>query len=201
MSTFPVVLTVESAAERLVTTPEHVQAELEAGRLDGFRLGDQWRTTDAALLKFIGVAPNNHGEPAALIPERRSFDVPAAVKSLEWSDIGTFTYNWQVEGTLAYEGREAKLQVGRRETSLPIGLRTQEFAGDKDRLRSLSFSWVARRVLLCWWSSQVKTPQISAAPAAWPASLNTPVAKGMCALVTRFPVSMQTYQLISIQIW
>ena len=49
MSTFPVVLTVESAAERLVTTPEHVQAELEAGRLDGFRLGDQWRTTDAAL--------------------------------------------------------------------------------------------------------------------------------------------------------
>ena len=90
-------------------------------------------------LKFIGVAPNNHGEPAALIPERRSFDVPAAVKSLEWSDIGTFTYNWQVEGTLAYEGREAKLQVGRRETSLRIGLRTQEFAGDKDRLRTIVF--------------------------------------------------------------
>ena len=54
MSHFPVVLTLEAAAERLLTTPDTLRSELEAGRLEGFRLGDEWRTTEAALSEVHG---------------------------------------------------------------------------------------------------------------------------------------------------
>ena len=148
MSPLPMVLTLEAAAERLLTTPAQVQAELEAGRLDGFHIGEEWRTTEPALLKFMGVAAVDHrvesasGQPAgraAAPAEARSFDVPATVASLTWSDIGAFTFHWQVEGTLSYEGREARLKLGLREIPLRIGFRTQEFAGDKDRRRAIVF--------------------------------------------------------------
>jgi len=140
MSRLPLVLTLEAAAERLLTTPDHVSAEIEAGRLDGFRLGDQWRTTEPALLKFMGIAPTYQGGAIARIPERSGFDVAAAVATLEWSNIDAFTYHWQEEGVLTYdEGREAKLRLGNREIPLLIGFRTQEFAGDKNRQRAIVF--------------------------------------------------------------
>ena len=62
MSDFPLVLTVEAAAERLATTPEKLVAELKAGRLEGFRIGDEWRTTETALIRFMGVCASGAQE-------------------------------------------------------------------------------------------------------------------------------------------
>jgi hypothetical protein len=45
-----------------------------------------------------------------------------------------------VEGVLTYgDSREAKVRLERRESSLRIGFRTQEFAGDKSRQRAIVF--------------------------------------------------------------
>jgi hypothetical protein len=54
VSSFPIVLTVSLVAERLITSPDAVIAELEGGRLRGFKVGGEWRTTEEDLLAFIG---------------------------------------------------------------------------------------------------------------------------------------------------
>jgi excisionase family DNA binding protein len=47
------VYTTKEVAERLKITPMTVTRFLKSGRMQGFRVGNQWRITQSALLEFI----------------------------------------------------------------------------------------------------------------------------------------------------
>ncbi len=85
-------LTVALAAERLLTTPEALIVELEAGRLRGFRVGREWRTTEEDLFAFIG-RPLPTGET-----RETETDGPRAATNPEvevtWRTIDPFSFAW-----------------------------------------------------------------------------------------------------------
>jgi hypothetical protein len=152
VAVFPVVLTVEAAAQRLVTTPEKLLAELEAGRLEGFRIGDEWRTTEAALLKFMGVCappPQERSDPMIAAPKktaRQSVDFASLLVDAEWRRVDLFEYQWPKKKTEpdkppeSYEEAYAtRVTLAKREVPLLIGFCNRESAGDKDRRRAVVF--------------------------------------------------------------
>jgi hypothetical protein len=83
------VLTVALAAERLLTTTETLTAELNLGRLRGFKVGAEWRTTEEDLLAFIGhpkeVAAKETAVHEAVFPPQ---------VGLEWRKVPPFPFAW-----------------------------------------------------------------------------------------------------------
>jgi hypothetical protein len=151
MSPLPVVLTLKAAAERLLTTPEKLQVELEAGRLEGFRLGDEWRTTEPALLKFMGVSPSHTPErispmmTTATAPAPQSIDLASILADAEWKPADPFDYQWPKEKGKKQEPEhyeeayEARVRIGGRPQVIRIGFCNRKSAGDKNRRRSVVF--------------------------------------------------------------
>lgn len=153
MSSFPVVLTLEEAAQRLRASPEQIAAELEAGHLDGFKLGDEWRTTEAALLLFMGIStptPNERtpamtATVAAPAPPSSPVDFRTLLGDAEWRSIGPFDYQWpkekgKVQPPEHYEeAYEARIKLAGREQAIRIGFCNRESAGDKNRRRAVVF--------------------------------------------------------------
>jgi hypothetical protein len=93
---FPTVLTVPLAAERLVTTPEAITAELEAGRLRGFKVGEEWRTTEEHLLAFMGHPPTSNQPPDADAEGNEGEEPEAGRAPVEvaWREIEPFSFTW-----------------------------------------------------------------------------------------------------------
>lgn len=149
MPQFPVVLTLEAAAERLLTTPDKLQEELGAGRLEGFRVGDEWRTTEAALLKFMGVSSSSTPErtPAmtATATAPKSLDLASILADAKWKPIDPFDYQWPKEKGKEQkpehyeEAYETRVSIGGRVQTIRIGFCNRESAGDKERRRSVVF--------------------------------------------------------------
>lgn len=156
MSSFPVVLTVEAAAELVRASPEQIQAELEAGRLEGFKLGEQWRTTEAALLKFMGISSPSHTQrtPAmtATATAPATIDFESIVAAAEFRRVEPFDYQWpknkgEVQPPEHYEeAYEARVRLAGREQAIRIGLCDRESAGDKHRRRAVVFLGLAPMV-------------------------------------------------------
>src|SRR4051794_33320129 len=128
MSSLPVVLTIEAAAERLLTTAEKVQAELDAGRLEGFRLGEEWRITEPALLKFMGISPPDtptrtlHMTSASTLTAPRSLNFDTSLEDVDWRPVEPLVYKWPdqqpavtydevYEGHLTIEGNPLTLRI------------------------------------------------------------------------------------------
>jgi excisionase family DNA binding protein len=147
MSSLPVVLTIEAAAERLLTTPEKVQAELEAGRLEGFRLGEEWRITEPALLKFMGISPPDTStrtppmSSAATVTAPQSLDFDAILADVEWKPVEPLVYNWPDEHPpVTYdEVYEGQVTIGGNPLTLRIAFCTADSLGDKSRRRGVVF--------------------------------------------------------------
>jgi hypothetical protein len=152
MSGFPLVLTVEAAAERLVTTPEKLVAELEAGRLEGFRIGDEWRTTETALIKFMGVCASvaqERGPPMTTVSTntaRESLDFDALLADVDWRPVDPFEYQWPKRKTepdkrpeFYEEAYAARFMLESQEVHVLIGFCNRESAGDKERRRAVIF--------------------------------------------------------------
>jgi hypothetical protein len=152
MSGFPLVLTLEAAAERLATTPEKLVAELEAGRLEGFRIGGEWRTTETALIRFMGVcasAAQERSPSMTTVPTktaRKSLDFDSLLADVEWRPVDPFEYQWPKKKTEpdkrpeSYEeAYAARFMLGRQEVQILIGFCNRESAGDKERRRAVVF--------------------------------------------------------------
>ncbi len=90
---FPTVLSVAIAAERLLTTTEALKAELEAGRLKGFKIGEEWRTTEEDLLAFIGrpLAPE---AVEGSRTEQPAGDYPPLAE-VAWEETRPFSFIWR----------------------------------------------------------------------------------------------------------
>src|SRR5689334_20978448 len=89
---FPTVFTLEDAARLLLTSPDTLRTELEAGRLRGFRVGNDWRITKLALLEVIGEKPS----PEYDVPNRKPTHSlgETEMSSIDWKEIPTFEYTW-----------------------------------------------------------------------------------------------------------
>jgi len=152
MPDFPLVLTLDAAAERLATTSEKLVAELEAGRLEGFRIGDEWRTTETALIRFMGVcasAAQERSAPMTAAPTdtaRKSEDFDSLLADVEWRPVDPFEYQWPKRKTepdkgpeFYEEGYAARFMLGSQEVHILIGFCNRESAGDKERRRAVVF--------------------------------------------------------------
>jgi hypothetical protein len=138
------VLTVPLVAERLLSTPEAIIADLEAGRLRGFKVGGEWRTTEEDLLSFMGHPPTAGQEPAAdaEATEEEPEAAPAPVE-VAWRQIEPFSFTWPTRAgadpddvtefhepafaaTVPFQGRQVQVRIGFTE---------REAAGMEDRKR------------------------------------------------------------------
>jgi len=152
MSSFPVVLTVEATAERLLTTPDAVRTELDSGRLDGFKVNGEWRTTEPALLKFMNIPPlayptsertaemtSTATAPTPVLTPPQPPDIASLLDGREWGPVPPFDYHWP-EGIEHYgEAYGTRLRVGTREVPVVIGFCNRESAGGPDRRRAVVF--------------------------------------------------------------
>jgi hypothetical protein len=152
MSGFPLVLTLEAAAERLATTPEKLVVELEAGRLEGFRIGDEWRTTETALIRFMGVCASAAREKSPSMTTvrantaRDSVDFDSLLTDVEWRPVDPFEYQWPKRKTepdkepeIYEEAFAARFMLGNQQVHILIGFCNRESAGDKERRRAVVF--------------------------------------------------------------
>ncbi len=148
--TFPTVLTVSAAAERFLTTPDVVEADLEAGRLEGFQLSNgEWRTTDIALLKFMGLTPpapdTNERSPemtataSTAVAAPQPLDIPALLADCRWEPSPPFGYRWPEAVEHYDEAYGTRVRVGTRDIPILIGFCTRESAGDPHRRRAVVF--------------------------------------------------------------
>ncbi len=141
------VVTIEDAAQQFVTTPEAVIGELEAGRLRGFRVGGEWRTTEAALLEFIeeasaapgGPGPNS-GSAASDGGDSNAEDDSGApipdLAGLEWREVGPQDYRWPKDIEGFEGGYETKVTVGRRQLPVRVVYCNRKAYG-RDRRRTV----------------------------------------------------------------
>lgn len=142
----PTVIRVEDAAEMLLAGSEAVLAELEAGRLRGFRIGGEWRTTVEAVMAFIqgaeaeslptqalgdSATPTTTG--AGPVGGARSYSPPK-----EWREIAAFNYKWPNGGEDFHGGVAARVRFGQREVPLLIGFTDRKSAG-RVRRRAVVF--------------------------------------------------------------
>src|SRR5689334_6831734 len=84
---FPVVLTVAQAAERLQTSPKVIVAELENDRIRGFKVGDEWRTTEEDLIAIIGI-------PRTLSGTATARQEPSDTDHVTWREVDPFAHVW-----------------------------------------------------------------------------------------------------------
>jgi excisionase family DNA binding protein len=158
---FPIVITLEEAAQQLRTTPGTVLAEIEAGRLRGFRIGDEWRTTEKALWAFVGEAPATESScptvlqsghvtesGGAMISEKPSLS-SVQWDTVEWEPAPAFSHKWpalnDVEGF--EEAYRTEVVVGNRTQPFLIGFTDRAAAGKDDRRRAVVFLGDSPRLL------------------------------------------------------
>src|SRR5438128_2108157 len=87
MGGMPKVLTAQEAADYLKITKEVCITELEAGRIKGFMIAGQWRTTEDEVIRVITEAMNAVPPPAAI-----TNDIPASYQTSKQSRADRFTW-------------------------------------------------------------------------------------------------------------
>jgi hypothetical protein len=141
---FPTVVRVDDAAKRLLTSSEQVLAELKTGRLKGFCVGNEWRTTEEALLQFIEGTPRVSREGSASVRAAsdagREGDCRPGLVGIDWTSQASFSYRWpdSVEESYA-EAYRAVVPVDGRDRHLLAGFTTRQSAGKVDRSRAVVF--------------------------------------------------------------
>ena len=159
------VLTTLEAADLLKATEPEVIAEIKAGRLKGFPMGDGWRTTKAYLLDMItgqvrdtrplnGVGQAQIGNQEGIRPVD---GVPSLeqLKKMEWSAVKPFKHQWpkklgSEDGTGLEDYDEAyEFFVRTNGKTIPfiIGFCNRESAGKADRRRAVIFKGEEGRTL------------------------------------------------------
>jgi excisionase family DNA binding protein len=147
MAEIPTVYTIDEAAQLLKVDAQAIVDEINAGHLEGFRIGGQWRTTDKSIAEFI----SRGGSRGQSKQADRGGIFPGMTTALKKAD--TFSYKWP-DGTIeeypeAYEGMvktdsaqiQAKIGIGERAAAGKMrkrvvvfldGRPTVEFAGADD---------------------------------------------------------------------
>lgn len=140
----PTVYTIEETAELLKTNPQAILSEINSGRMQAFKVGDQWRTTSKDILDFMS-RPETQ-DPVTQFTEQSS--ASTAMERTEafshtWPDGSVEEYAEAYEGVVTLDGRQvgAKIGIGERSAAGKVrkrvvvfldGRPTVEFAGVDD---------------------------------------------------------------------
>ncbi|MCW3053895.1 MAG: hypothetical protein JWN14_3065 [Chthonomonadales bacterium] len=146
------VMKVGDVADKLLSTPQAVIAELEAGTLRGFKIGGEWRTTNQHLMAFVNgadVQPTKTArpiDPVGRAEERNTLTVASilAVPPAQWKPIDPFVYPWP-GGKFDEQQEEAftaTFTIGDRAMPIVISFCNRETSGMADRRRANIFSGV-----------------------------------------------------------
>jgi len=124
------VLMPDEIAEILRVSANDVVAELESGRLNGFRVGSHWRVTNESLRRFMGGGNDSRPPGDPVVPDATGAD---------WSEREPFEFRWP-DGTVerydsAFEA-DVTLKTGTKH--VVIGLGNRKAAG-QDRRRVVVF--------------------------------------------------------------
>jgi hypothetical protein len=148
------VITIEDAAEQLLTTSEAVIAEIEAGRMKGFRIGGEWRTTEEALLAFIGEAGqsdlmvSSEGKDKSSTEGKETMTQMLSTMQGNWTSTGKFAYVWPGGPEDFEEGYSCTLRTGNRDVPITVAFTNRASAGKKDRRRAVVFWGIPGKSML-----------------------------------------------------
>lgn len=147
-SEFSEIFTPEEVAEITRTSEDAIIKELNAGRIQGFKIGDEWRITKEKLLVFMnGEIKHNMGGETMFLKEN--------VFSLDWQQTDSFSYKWPIrssdEPTKAFENYprayETEIDLPSGRCNVKIGYTTRKAAGIKDRQRITVFITIGSQLL------------------------------------------------------
>jgi hypothetical protein len=149
------VLLPEEVATLLKTTSEAVIAEMEAGRLKGFRIGNDWRTTQQYVMDMISMPVHASGSTPAqrsalptIGPDTKGVPTLDQLKALHWQKLDRgMEYQWprradEPDGTNleSYdEVYQSTLDLDGREEPFVIAFGNRPSAGMNDRRRAVIF--------------------------------------------------------------
>ena len=138
----PRIWTLSEIAEYLKVSEETIRNETEAGRLNGFKVGEEWRCTQLDVQAYIR-QPRSRMENRSQ-PSRESHE---NVWSLE--ETGPFDFRWPKEGGSTVEhyekGYNATKLVDGQQISLKVGFADRKAAG---QMRKRVTVWLGKRPLV-----------------------------------------------------
>lgn len=124
------VYTMKDTAELLKTDTQTILNEIETGRLEAFKVGHEWRTTDKSIIEFIS---KGGSQPAEARLSKQSFS------DIVLQSAATFRYTWPGGQTEEYpEAYEGTVDEGEMHYEVKIGIGERESAG-KNRKRVTVF--------------------------------------------------------------
>ena len=148
-----VVMSPKEVAEYLQISEEEAIAELETGRMRGFRVGGHWRTTEQFVQDMINPvgevreAPTIHADVKILqTEEMKGVPTLEELSKMTWSKVDGFEHNWPetknatVPNIEKFEyGYEVTIRINNEDVSFVIGFCNRTAAGMNDRRRAVIF--------------------------------------------------------------
>ena len=144
-STLPQIWKIKEVADYLKVDEETVLRELENGSLRGFKVGQEWRFSDADLLAYINRPMTGAGAKGREFPETN-------LQNTDWSIIetGAFDFKWPKKGGGGYQehydkGYDATRVVNGRHFTFRVGFGIREAAG---KTRHRVTVWLGNRAVV-----------------------------------------------------
>ena len=158
MSKLPTVITIEDAAKRLIATVQAVKTELECGRLGGFTIAGEWRTTEEDLVDFMEGHRQRRADSSTSSVQsegcaRESTDdgLDLSLSQAAWQGTEPFDYHWpkrkgHPENIEHYDEAIAScICASDHELHVTVGF-TRRFTAGKERRRAVVFLCNGRRM-------------------------------------------------------
>lgn len=118
----PTIYTIEEAAQLFRASEQAVLEEIEAGRLQAFKVGKDWRTTDRAIVDFIA---RGGSRPEIIVPLAQQEFLVSGLQRTE-----AFQYTWPSGDVEEYlEAYEGSIEVDKEQVAVKIGIGERHAAG------------------------------------------------------------------------
>ncbi len=125
-SALPKIMTVQEVADYFKVNKDVIVRELEQGHLCGFKIGTEWRFSDASLLEFI-----NRNHPSLSLAQ--SDDSVLKYEATDFSETGPFSYQWPKDKEHFENGYETMRTINGRTHTFKIGFTIRQATGQMRR--------------------------------------------------------------------
>jgi len=122
-SILPKIMTPEEAADYFKTSKDTIMKEIEQGHLHGFKIGGEWRLTEASLVDYM----NRDGHVSSTPPKTETLKFEYETTGL--TEIGPFDYQWPTTKEHYESGYETTRDINGRTHTFKIGFTSRELAG------------------------------------------------------------------------
>lgn len=119
-------MTLEEVADYLKIDKDVILAELQKGNIRGFKLGTEWRFTDAGILEFI---TNNHA--LSFVTQKANDELE--YEPVHFDRVESFEYQWPGGIEQFESGYETTRNINGRSHTFKIGFTNRHAAGQMRR--------------------------------------------------------------------